>query len=187
MKKIWDTQSNQALYAIDEQALHSTVIKKRDKSARIANKSERILISALLFSGVVVLGASIYKANYDLMSFIFVGVMFSVAVFILLRRQKRLSQRDRFENTILGDIDQAIHDADYQVRLSAFGKSFYMVVCVLSIASIVDTWDEWYKGAFLLVFFVVGYFGARWEHKKFYVYQKESLLKMRSKLQEMEV
>lgn len=187
MKKIWDTQSNQALYAIDEKALRNSVIKKRDKSARVANRSERILISALLFSGIVILGASLYKANYDIINLVFAGAMFSIAIFILLRRQKRLSVRQSFENSMLGDIDQAIHDADYQVRLSAFGKTFYILVGVLSVISIVDTWEEWYKGAFLLVFYVVGYFGARWEHKKLYVSQKENLLRMKTKLQEMQV
>ena len=42
------------------------------------------------------------------------------------------------------------------------------------------------KGAFLLAFFIVGYFGARWEHKTFYISQKNGLLKMREKLLEFE-
>lgn len=187
MKKIWDAQSNKTMYAIDESALHSKVISKRKKSARIAGRSERIMIGALLFSTLIILGASIYKAEYDVMPLVLSAVTFAVAILIFFRRRERLKKQGNFENSISGDIELAISNAEYQIRLSALGKWLYLVVALLSVASVVDTLEEWYKGAFLLLFFIVGYFGARWEHKTFYVSQKTSLLKMRDKLQELSV
>lgn len=187
MKKIWDAQSNKTMYAIDESALHNKVISKRKKSARIAGRSERIMIGALLFSTIIILGASIYKAEYDVMPLVLSAVTFGVAILIFFRRRERLKQQGNFENSISGDIELAISNAEYQIRLSALGKWLYLVVALLSVASVVDTLEEWYKGAFLLLFFIVGYFGARWEHRTFYVSQKTSLLKMRDKLQELKV
>lgn len=187
MKKIWDAQSNKTMYAIDESALHNKVISKRKKSARIAGRSERIMIGALLFSTLIILGASIYKAEYDVMPLVLSAVMFVVAILIFFRRRKRLKQQGNFENSISGDIELAISNAEYQIRLSTLGKWLYLVVALLSVASVVDTLEEWYKGAFLLLFFIVGYFGARWEHRTFYVSQKTSLLKMKDKLQELKV
>lgn len=182
MKKIWDTQSNQTMYAIDETALRNKVSQKRKKSARIASRSESVMIKSLVFSTLVILGASIYKSEYDVMPLVLSAVMSVVAVFIFLRRRKRLSLQNSFENSILGEIELAITNAEYQVRLSSLGKWLYLVVALLSVASVVDTLDEWYKGAILLIFFVVGYFGARWEHNTFYVSQKTNLVKMKEKL-----
>lgn len=186
MKKIWDTQSNQTMYAIDETALRDKVSQKRKKSARIASRSESIMIKSLVFSTLVILGASIYKSEYDVMPLVLSGVMLVVALFIFMRRRERLSLQNTFENSILGEIELAITNAEYQVRLSSLGKGLYIVVALLSVASVVDTLDEWYKGALLLIFFVVGYFGARWEHNTFYVSQKTSLLKMKEKLVQFE-
>lgn len=182
MKKIWDTQSNQAMYAIDESALHDRVINKRNKAARIASRSEKIMIKALLFGATVIVSASVYKADYELIPLVLAAVMLGTAVFIFLRRQKRLNMQNTFDNSILGDIDLAIANAEYQVRLSSMGKGLYFIVAILSVASVVDTLDEWYKGAFLSIFFIVGYFGARWEHNTFYVTQKRNLESMREKL-----
>lgn len=186
MKKIWDTQSNQTMYAIDETALRNKVSQKQKKAARIASRSESIMIKALIFSTLVILGASIYKSEYDVMPLVLSGVMLVVALFIFMRRRERLSLQNSFENSILGEIELAITNAEYQVRLSSLGKGLYIVVALLSVASVVDTLDEWYKGALLLIFFVVGYFGARWEHNTFYVSQKTSLLKMKEKLVQFE-
>jgi len=186
MKKIWDSQSNQALYAIDESALKKKVLAKQHKAAQIASRGERVMIGALLFAFTIITGASIYKSEYDWVPLSLAGVMLLVAIFIMLRRRKRLSIQNRFENSLIGNIDQALENANYQLKLSYMSRWLYFLVAILSVASVVDTADEWYKGAFLLAFFIVGYFGARWEHKTFYISQKNGLLKMREKLLELE-
>jgi len=40
MKKIWDTQNNEALYAIMSVALHNRVLSKKERAGHVANISE---------------------------------------------------------------------------------------------------------------------------------------------------
>lgn len=183
MKKIWDTQSQKTMYAIDEEALHKRVVKRKEKAERVANRSEKILIGSLVFAISILIGSSLYKGEYDVFPLLMAIVMLGAAIFIFIRRQKRLGMYANFERSILGDINHAIANATYQVRLSQGAKSLYIVVGILTVLSLVDTLDEWYKGASVGLLFIVGYFGARWEHKTFYVSQKRSLEEMREQLQ----
>jgi hypothetical protein len=182
MKKIWDTQSNVAMYAIDEEALHNRVISKRNKAARNASKMEGILIFSLLFASGIIWSSMIFKANYELPSLVLSGIMLVVAGAIFLGRRKRMSWQNGFENTMLGDIDQAIANASYQVALSKSSRWLYLTVSVFAVLSVFNEASEWWKGLLVTLFFIVGYFAARWEHKTFYVSQKRSLETVRKKL-----
>lgn len=182
MKKIWDEQSQKALYVFDEEALHNRVIQRKNKAAAVAGRSEQLMMGSLVFCTLVILGASLIKSDFQLFPSLLAVITMVLAGVIYLRRQQRLNHQNTFDKSILGDMNAAIAHADFQVRLSAMGKWIYLVVALLSIASVVDEWAEWYKGALLLLFFVAGYFGARWEHKTFYVSQKQKLEHMREKL-----
>ena len=182
MKKIWDAQSNKTMYAIDEEALHQRVINKKLKAARWVNKMELILMTSLLFASTVIWSAVIYKSKYEIPQLALGSLMVLGAIAILIGRRKRLSWQHAFENTMLGDIDQAIANASYQVKLSQSGKWAYLVISIFAVLSVFNNGSEWWKGALVLVFFIFGYFAARWEHKTFYVAQKRGLLAMREKL-----
>ena len=186
MKKIWDAQSNQALYAIDEEALHKRVLKKKERAAKIASRSELIMIRALLISFSIIMGASIFKSKYDLVPLVLAAVMLVMAFLIFMRRRKRLAWQNTFDQSILGDMEEAIANAEYQVRFSHMGKWIYVVVAVLSVAALVDTIEEWWKGALVSLFFIVGFFAAKWEHQTFYVSQKRNLEAMRDKLEDLQ-
>lgn len=183
MKKIWDTQSQKTMYAIDEEALHKRVVKRKEKAERVADRSEKIMIGSLVFAFSILIGSSLYKGEYDIVPLLMAFFMLGAAIFIFIRRQKRLGMYASFDRSILGDINHAIANATYQVRLSQGAKSLYIVVGILTVLSVVDTLDEWYKGASVALLFILGYFGARWEHKTFYVSQKRSLEEMREQLQ----
>lgn len=182
MKKIWNTQTNEAMYAIDEDALHNRVISKRKKAARNASKMEGILIFSLLFASGIIWSAMIYKSNYELPSLVLACIMLLVAGAIFLGRRKRMSWQNGFENTMLGDIDQAIANASYQVALSKSSRWLYLTVSVFAVLSVFNEANDWWKGLLVTLFFIVGYFAARWEHKTFYVSQKRNLESMRNKL-----
>ncbi|MBO6762618.1 MAG: hypothetical protein JJ909_16800 [Roseivirga sp.] len=93
-----------------------------------------------------------------------------------------MSWQNGFENTMLGDIDQAIANASYQVALSKSSRWLYLTVSVFAVLSVFNEASEWWKGLLVTLFFIVGYFAARWEHKTFYVSQKRRLESVRKKL-----
>lgn len=182
MKKIWDAQNGQTLYAIDEEALHKRVLNKRNKAAKLASITELMIISALLFSTSIIMAAAIYKSKYDLMPMGMAVLMLIAAVMIYMRRNKRLSWQNNFENSILGDVNQAVANANYQVKLSHSVKWFLLVVALFTTAGVIESGAEWWKGALVGLFFIIVYYASRWEYRTFYVSQKKGLEKMRDKL-----
>ena len=187
MKKIWDAQSNKTMYAIDEEALSKKVISKKMKAARWVDKMEKVLASSLVFASAIIWSAVIYKSKYEFPQLALASLMLIGALAIVVGRMRRLKWQNSFENSMLGDIEQAIANANYQVKLSKAGKWAYLVVTVFTIISVFNNSDELWKGFLVLGFFVFGYFAARWEHRTFYVAQKKGLEKVKQKLLEFDL
>ncbi len=183
MKKIWDAQNGQALYAIDEEALHNRVLNKKDKAAKIASWTEWMLIGSLLFSTGIIMTAAIYKSKYEMVPMAMAALMAIVSAIIYQRRVKRLSWQNNFENSIIGNMDQALANADYQVKLSRSVRWLLLAVAGLTVAGLIASGAQWWTGALVALFFVVVYYGARWEYRTFYVSQKKNLQDMRNKLE----
>lgn len=186
MKKIWDEQRNQPLYAVDEKALHERVTKRKTKAKNIATYTERAFIGALGVSGLAIIGLAVTKGNYDVLSLILAVLMLAMAGYVLVNRSRRIKWANTYDHTILGEIEEAIAYANYQVRLSMSGRVFFFVVAGFSILSTYNSTDNLVKTIIVTAFFVVVYFLAKWEHKTFYVSQKNRLLAMKQKLQELE-
>ena len=185
MKKIWDAQKGEALYAIDEKALHNQVIVKKKKSAQKADKLELTLISSLLFAGGMVWYAIIVKSSYEMAQIIFASLLLFAAVAILISRRKRMRWQDSFENSMLGDLEQGLANASYQVKLSKAVAFLYLTVAGFAVVSVYLEVTDWWKSVLVLLLFTFGYIASRWEHRKFYVGQKKNLLAMKEKLMRM--
>lgn len=185
MKKIWDAQKGEALYAIDEKALHNQVIVKKKKSAQKADKLELTLISSLLFASGMVWYAIIVKSSYEMAQIIFASLLLFAAVAILISRRKRMRWQDSFENSMLGDLEQGLANASYQVKLSKAVAFLYLTVAGFAVVSVYHEVTDWWKSALVLLLFTFGYIASRWEHRKFYVGQKKNLLAMKEQLMRM--
>jgi len=185
MKKIWDAQKGEALYAIDEKALHNQVIVKKKKSAQKADKLELTLISSLLFASGMVWYAIIVKSSYEMAQIIFASLLLFAAVAILISRRKRMRWQDSFENSMLGDLEQGLANASYQVKLSKAVAFLYLTVAGFAVVSVYLEVTDWWKSVLVLLLFTFGYIASRWEHRKFYVGQKKNLLAMKEKLMRM--
>lgn len=114
MKKIWDTQSNKTYYAIDEEAMHKRVLKKKDRIKRLANFDEwGIIIIALIVVGIMTYKAIAYQLPYK---FSTSTIFLIVAVYMFFNRKKRIKNTGISDNTVLGDLEQAIRTIDYYIR-----------------------------------------------------------------------
>ncbi len=182
MKKIWDTQSNKAMYAIDEQTLHNRVIGKKMKAAKIADRTEKILIGAFSLSATFIVVMSMVDRHYEISSLLVAMFMYIGASQVYRKRSSRLTEQNSFENSILGDLEDALTNANYQVNLSRSIRYFFVIIALLTTYSVVDSWEEWWQGAIMLVFFGLTYVLAKWEHRTFYVSQKRNLESMKEKL-----
>ena len=63
LRKIWDAQNNQPLYAINEKAMYNLVLSKKKQAHHITNISELLLIFVNIGSGILVLALNIFKQS----------------------------------------------------------------------------------------------------------------------------
>lgn len=187
MKKIWDTQSNQAMYAIDEQALIKTVNGKKSKSSKIANRTEWVNMIVMLIAGTIVVVVSIVEQKFQPLPLSMVGLMYLMSAYTLIHRLRRIKYKDTFERTMLGDIEEALLNANFQINLSRIVIGFLFVIYGILAVQLYERANDWWMPIGVLVFTVIVFFAARWEHRKFYLAQRNSLLKMKSKLIEFDL
>ena len=114
MKKIWDSQNNEHIYAIDEQALHRRVIKKNIHIKRMANCSEwGLLIIMLSVALFMIIEGFLDNQLYQLPQ----GAVILVVVGYIYRdRVRRLKREGQSDASLLGDLEQALRVIDYQIK-----------------------------------------------------------------------
>lgn len=118
IKKIWDAQNNQPLYALDEKALHNRIQSKMKSVIRYANISEWMLIIVNLFAAGLLLTLNSFTHAANIFMYIEAAWMFATVVYVVAHRSQRVSSSRRFDRSIHGDLDHAISVATYHVRLA---------------------------------------------------------------------
>lgn len=186
MKKIWDAQNGQAMYAIDETALHNNVIKKKNKARRTADLTEKIFVAANIVAGLMIVVPTIIKEHISISGSLMAVMMFFTAGYILNMRKKRLASQDNFDKSLIGDLDNAISTADYQVNFSKSSRYYLLAIVLLSLSSLLESGAQWWVILLVIVFFTVTYIGAKWEYRTFYASQKKDLRAMRDKVESMD-
>lgn len=120
MKKIWDEQTQQPLYVIDEKALHSLIQPKMSGEHRLAGMREWSTILFYLGAVGLMLGFDHFHP-FQRLEHIFVYLlaawMFGTVVYVVVIRIRRIKASHRFDRSISGDLDYAICAVDYQMRL----------------------------------------------------------------------
>lgn len=120
MKKIWDAQTNQPLYVIDEKALHNRIHSKMSVELRLASMREWSTILFYLGAVGLMLGVSRFnrlKPGANIFLYLMAAWMFGTVVYMVASRIRRIKASRRFDRSIRGDLDNAISLAGYQMRL----------------------------------------------------------------------
>ncbi|MFT7270444.1 MAG: hypothetical protein ACI905_002672 [Roseivirga sp.] len=182
MKKIWDTQNNQPLYAIDEAALSRSVKAKKNNTKKTTNMTEWILIVANLFAGAVILITRYLKENGNLVA-IGMGVMMLItACYLLFLRNRRIKLDQQVDTSVLGDIDNALKNIDYRISLSRSMIWYCVLVAAFTLYSVIDSEKSTIFIISVAAFFVVGLALSRLEHKYFHIGKRNKLLALKDKL-----
>ena len=181
MQRIWDEQNNKPMYAIDQEALYRRIASKNKGTNRMTNFTEAILIGANIFSGGFIILASVIRDNFKLFPTIMAAAMFATAVIIAVARASRIKKEKRFDDTILGNINQAIANISYRVKLSLSMRGYFVMVASLSVISLLGN-APWWSVILFGLFFLLAYMGGRWEHKRYHVRKKKELESIREKL-----
>ncbi len=158
MKKIWDAQNNEQIYAINEQALHRRVTRKNIGIKRMANINEwgMLIISLLLALFMIIKGIldnEIYKFPQG-------AIFLIVAGYIYWDRKKRLKDEGHSDRTLLGDLEQAIRTIDYQIRRQRNFLWWFLMPAAVSI--LINTTfsykgKSWWVWPFVVASFALSY------------------------------
>ncbi len=183
MKKIWDAQNNEHLYAIDEYTLHSRVIKNRTKVKKMANISEwgmLVIMLALALAMIIegILDNELYQLPEGALLFVVVG-------YIYRGRRKRLKYEGQTDRTLLGDLEQAIRMINFHIkRQKNFFWWFIMPLVGTNIIHFVYTFNgkPWWLWPLGIVFFVYSYLAVEKELRDKIIPQKEELESLKNLL-----
>lgn len=187
IKKIWDMQNNETLYAINETALYNRILSKKRSVGHIANFSELLIIFTNMATGFLVLGMGLVRSSANIFTYLLSAWAIGTALYISVSRARRKKNENRFDRSMLGDLHHAISNARYQVWLS--GIMIWSIIPIVTLI-LLDFWKSeklsvWIA-IFMPVFCVIVYFASRWEHG-IYKKRKRELENLQQKLENEEV
>lgn len=181
IKKIWDSQNNEPIYGINEKALHSRILSTSKQAHHITNISELLSIIANIATGCVILGMSLFKQSASIFMCILSAWMFGVALYSLVSRIRRIKQGNRFDRSMLGDLEYTISLATYQVRFSQLLRWNTLPIGILILLGVWDGGKSVWIAVGILIFFVLVNYASGWEHR-IYKTRKRELEALHDKL-----
>ena len=186
MKGIWDSQDNEPLYTVNEKALYSHILSKKNQAHHITNISELLWIIVNSCAGCFILGLNLFNQSDSIFMYLLSAWMPVTAFYVLMSRVRRIKGDRRFDRSIRGDLDHAVWLATYQVRLSRLGRWNILPIGILSVVGVLDSGKSpWWIAGFV-IFFVLTTYAAGWEHG-IYKARKRELDVLRNKLEQEEL
>jgi Flp pilus assembly protein TadB len=182
LQKIWDAQNSRPLYAIDEKTLHNRILSKKRQAYHITNSTELLLIIVNVGVGGFLLELNFSKPHPNIFTYVMAAWMFCTTLYVWVSRIQRIKRnKDRFEQSMRGDLEHAISTAAYQVQLSQIMRWNLLPIGLLTFLCV---WEggksAWLAGGTLL-FFAVTYYASGFEHR-FYKRRKRELQMLQKNL-----
>lgn len=183
LQVIWNSQNNEKMYLINENALH-TYIKRQGKSIKnTLNLFEFILIGVNLLVGIWLTIESIDNSFPSTQAVLAVFYL-AFGVYGLIRRLVRRNEEKPFDQTILGELDKALWRVNYLMHQGRHVIIWYLIplALILGIMSFLDTKRLLWAFGMMVIVTIATHFGYRWEIKKFHAPNKHNLEILREKL-----
>ena len=181
LKKIWDAQSNQPLYAINEKAMYNLILSKKKQAHHITNISELLIIIVYMISGSFVLGINFFDQSSNISMYGLSAWMLGSALLMLVNRIRRVKGGKRFDRSMSGDLDHAICVATYQVRISQIMLWNVQPIGALTLLELWEGGKPIGIVVIVLLFFALSYYAGGWVHNT-YKRKKRELEVLKKKL-----
>ncbi len=182
MKKIWDTQNDEALYVINEDALHRRIKAKKMGTKRTTTFAEIILIASNFIGGGVVIISHLLKNSGNVAAFSMGVMMMIVGAYILFIRSQRIKRDQQTDISILGDLENAIDNINYRIKLSQSMIWYCLIIIGFSMYTVLNSERSVFNIILISGFFIIGFIMSRWEHKHFNLGKRKQLLDLKEKL-----
>ncbi len=185
MKKVWDSDSNQTLYVIDQFKMDQMVNKKSMSANRRASYVENFIIIMNVGIPIIIftltgLCDSIGFGEYSI-GLLTLATAAGTYYYKKVRQANQLNEGD----SVLNNLDQAIHNATYQSRLSKFLLTWYIGgIAILSIFHLIlEKTNLWFI-LMITVTFIIALVVGRWEQRCLHDKKRNELIDLKRKLQE---
>jgi Ca2+/Na+ antiporter len=184
MQKIWNEQKGETMYAINESALHRQVMNKKRNANKIVNMTEIGLMIVNSITAIVLLVDAIQDKE-EWYNYLGVGIMALTVVYIIFIRSKRQKGENKFDRTIIGELDHAIANTQSVINIGKTMIYWYLLpIGIFIISKMIYQNAPLEKWLLIIGAFVLGNFLANWEIKKCHIPRKESLEGLKRKLTE---
>lgn len=181
MQKIWDNQRNEMLFVINEDALHKRVKAKKKQANRIVNVTEiGLMVVNTITAGILLTDAILDKEGWDYGG---AFAMLLTVVYLLFIRRKRKIAENKFDRSMLGELDHAISNTNSTIAIASTMIWWYFTpIAIFTLTKMIikgASVESWLliSGAFVLAFFLVN-----WEKSYCHEPRKKHLEALRKKL-----
>jgi hypothetical protein len=179
MKLIWDSQNNEPLYAINQEALNRKIQHKSKSVSRALDFVDVMMIAVNLLVGILLIVDNWLESGQTY-EYVLPVLYLGFFVYALYRRFARKQEVIGFDETILGKLEKAIWQAEYLIKQSSSMMIWYMLPTLLVVnVTLFLNENGWMGLALTAVVLPLTYFGGRWEVQKFYMPKKRELEALR--------
>ena len=181
LRKIWDAQNNQPLYAINEKAMYNLILSKKKQAYHITNISELLLIFVNLGAGIMILALNLFRQSVNISLYVLSAWMLVTALYTLVRRIQRIKGDQQFDRSISGDLSHAISMASYQIHISQIMRWNIVPIAALTLLGLWEGGKPIWIVVIVLLFFALTFHAGGWEHN-IYKRKKRELEILQKKL-----
>ena len=186
MKLIWDSQNNEPLYAINQEALYRQIQSKSRSITRLLDRKDLKMIVANLLVGILLI-VVYWQDNEPGYEYVLPVAYLAFFVYALYRRFARHQEIVGFEKTILGELDKAIWQSEYLIKQSRTMVFWYLLPLLVLFGGIQILRGTWWLALLLIIVLLpLGYFGGQWEVNKHHLPKKRELETLRETLLQAE-
>lgn len=183
MQKVWDEQKGENMYIINESALHRSVTCKKDAASKRINHEE-VITSLIIGLTAIILIIAAFHGGHN-WAFISSGIMAIDLAYIQYFRWKRKKAENKFDRTLLGELDHTILNTNSVIRFYVFMIiGFLIPLCSIYILKMFVEGATLDKGIILIGVPILCVLFVQWILKKLRGYRKRHLLDLRKKLTE---
>ncbi len=182
LQQLWDTQNRKPMYIIDERALHNHILAKKQQAFHIARFTEWLLMLVnFAVSGFIVWTNATSKGLVFM--YVLAGWLLISTLFVLVARIRRLRDMNKFDRSLLGDLQHALATASYQVRIAQVMRWNILPMALLILLSFWENGISAWVSIVAMIFFGVAYYASGWENN-IYKRKKRELEALLRKMEE---
>src|SRR5690554_3478811 len=151
MQEIWNSQDDEQLFAVNQEALHQTIRRKSRSTGRWLEFLEWLLIGVNL-TAAVFLVYDAFQEGGPTSQYVVAAMYLAYGLYALGRRLNRRQAEMRFEETLLGELNKALWQVDQLIRWGRSLPLWYLLpLALVGSLSLILNSTTWWKAALLML------------------------------------